>query len=424
MPCTVVVGAQWGDEGKGKIVDALSEASDVIARYQGGPNAGHSVIHAGRTLVLHLVPSGILHPGTRNLVGNGVVIDLARFREEVEGLEALGIDARARIGVSPAAHLILPYHRVVESAAEQGPGAIGTTGRGIGFAYRDKATRVGLRIEDLFHRDTFVAAADRNLARLRREYPEAEGLGAMTGSSLHAALVPAIEWLEPMVTDVSRELFDALRAGRRVLLEGAQCTLLDLDHGTYPYVTSSPASAAGAPLGVGLGPRAVDRVIGVTKAYATRVGHGPFPTEMPEDEAARLREAGEEYGATTGRPRRCGWLDLPALRYAARVNGLDSLVVTKLDVLDGFSEILAAEAYETPEGRTRELPSAGALERCRPVWRRFAGWRTATSGVRRWSDLPERSRSYLEWVEAEVGVPIDRVSVGAARDAEIPRGAG
>jgi len=421
VPCTVVVGAQWGDEGKGKIVDALSEASDVVARYQGGPNAGHSVIHAGRTLVLHLVPSGILHSGTRNLVGNGVVIDLARFREEVEHLEALGIDARPRIGVSPAAHLILPYHRVVEAAAEQGPGAIGTTGRGIGFAYRDKATRVGLRIEDLFDRDAFVAGADRNLARLRREYPEAEGLRAMSGKLLHETLAPAIDWIRPMVTDVSRELFEALAAKKRVLLEGAQGTLLDLDHGTYPYVTSSPASAAGAPLGVGLGPRAVDHVIGVTKAYATRVGHGPFPTEMPEAEGARLREAGEEYGATTGRPRRCGWLDLPALRYAARVNGLDSLVVTKLDVLDGFAEILAAEAYETPEGRTRELPSAGSLQRCRPVWKRFAGWRTATSGVRRWSDLPAAARTYLDWVEQEVGVRIHRVSVGAARESEIVR---
>lgn len=422
MPCTVVVGAQWGDEGKGKIVDALSAASDVVARYQGGPNAGHSVIHEGKTLVLHLVPSGILHRGTRNLVGNGVVIDLPRFREEVENLASRGVATEGRIGVSPAAHLILPYHRAVEAAAEQGPGAIGTTGRGIGFAYRDKATRVGLRIEDLFDAGAFAAGADRNLARLRREYPDVDEIRAMTGRALHEDLAPSIAWLRPLVTDVSRELFDSLRAGKRVLLEGAQGTLLDLDHGTYPYVTSSPASAAGAPLGVGLGPRAVDRVIGVTKAYATRVGLGPFPTEMPEEEAARLREAGEEYGATTGRPRRCGWLDLPALRYAVRVNGLDALVVTKLDVLDRFDEILAAESYDTPEGRTPDLPSAGPLGRCRPVWRRFPGWRTPTSGIRRWSDLPAPARTYLEWIEEAAGVRIDRVSVGAGRDAEIPRG--
>jgi len=417
----VVVGAQWGDEGKGKIVDSLSAGSDFVARYQGGPNAGHSVIHEGRTLVLHLVPSGILHPGTRNLVGNGVVMDLARFREEVEGLEKLGIDARARLGVSPAAHLILPYHRAVEAVAEQGPGAIGTTGRGIGFAYRDKAARTGLRVEDLFDPVSFATAADRNLARLRREFPDVDALRAMSGASLHAELAPAIEWIRPLVHDVSRELFEGLRAGRRVLLEGAQGTLLDLDHGTYPFVTSSPASAAGAPLGVGLGPRVVDRVVGVTKAYATRVGHGPFPTEMPEAEAARLREAGEEYGATTGRPRRCGWLDVPALRYAARVNGLDALVVTKLDVLDGFDVILAAEAYDTPEGRTHELPSAGKLGACRPVWRRFAGWKCSTREARRWRDLPAAARAYLEWVEEACGVAIGRVSVGAGRESEVAR---
>ena len=422
MPCTVVVGAQWGDEGKGKIVDALSAASDVVARYQGGPNAGHSVIHEGKTLVLHLVPSGILHRGTRNLVGNGVVIDLLRFREEVENLASRGVATEGRIGVSPAAHLILPYHRAVEAAAEQGPGAIGTTGRGIGFAYRDKATRVGLRVEDLFDAGAFAAGADRNLARLRREYPDVRELHAMSGRELHAELAPSIAWLRPLVADVSRELFDALGAGKRVLLEGAQGTLLDLDHGTYPYVTSSPASAAGAPLGVGLGPRAVDRVIGVTKAYATRVGLGPFPTEMPDEEAARLREAGEEYGATTGRPRRCGWLDLPALRYAARVNGLDALVVTKLDVLDRFDEIRAAETYDTPDGRTPDFPSAGLVARCRPVWRRFPGWRTATTGIRRWDELPGAARTYLEWIEEAVGVRIERVSVGAGRDAEIPRG--
>jgi adenylosuccinate synthase len=416
----VVVGAQWGDEGKGKIVDALSAESDVVARYQGGPNAGHSVIHQGRTLVLHLVPSGILQPKTRNLIGNGVVIDVPKLREEVTALESLGLDARARLGVSRSAHVILPYHRAAEAAAEQGPGAIGTTGRGIGFAYRDKAARVGIRIGDLFEAARFEAAADRNLARLRREFPEASALQSMSGASLRRELADAIEWLGPLVTDVSLELHDALTAKRRVLLEGAQGTLLDLDHGTYPYVTSSAASAAGAPLGVGLGPRAVDRVIGVTKAYTTRVGNGPFPTEMPAAEAARLREAGEEYGATTGRPRRCGWLDLPALRYAARVNGLDSLVVTKLDVLDEFEEIRVAEGYERDGRRVEGFPADAAdLDRCRPVWRTFPGWRSSTCSVRRWNELPQAARSYLEWVETACGVPVDRVSVGAGREAEV-----
>jgi adenylosuccinate synthase len=422
MPCTVVVGAQWGDEGKGKIVDALAASADVVARYQGGPNAGHSIVHRGETVVLHLVPSGVLYEGKRCLIGNGVVIDLERLKEEVTKLETLGLDVQSRLGVSPAAHLILPYHRAVEAYAEQGPGAIGTTGRGIGFAYRDKAARVGVRIGDLYDRERFVAAVDRNLARLAREFPEAEALADLDGEGLHRDLKPFAQWLHPMVTDVSLELHDALRAGRRVLLEGAQGTLLDLDHGTYPFVTSSAASAAGAPLGVGIGPRAVDQVIGVTKAYATRVGLGPFPSEMPSELASRLREAGEEYGATTGRPRRCGWLDLPALRYAARVNGLDRLVVTKLDVLDEFEEIRAAVGYEIDGGSIADFPnSAGELERCRPVWKTFPGWRCSTTNARRWSDLPPAARSYLEWIESETNVRIATVSVGAEREAEVAR---
>jgi adenylosuccinate synthase len=421
MPCTVVVGAQWGDEGKGKIVDALSERADIVARYQGGPNAGHSVIRDGATIVLHLVPSGVMVPGRRCLIGNGVVIDLARLREEVAGLEALGLSVRDRLGVSPAAHLILPYHQAVEATAEQGPGAIGTTGRGIGFAYRDKAARTGVRVADLFDRGRFVAQVDRNLSRLMREFPEAETLRAMDGARLHDGLRETLAWIEPLVCDVSAELHEALKGGRDVLLEGAQGTLLDLDHGTYPFVTSSAASAAGAPLGVGLGPRAVDHVIGVTKAYTTRVGLGPFPTEMPGAEALRLREAGEEYGATTGRPRRCGWLDLPALRYAARVNGLDALVVTKLDVLDRFDEIRVAEAYDVPGG-AGGFPAAGrGLDGVTPRWRTFPGWRAPTVGARRWSDLPTQARGYLEWIEGACGVPITSVSVGAERDAEVRR---
>lgn len=422
MPCTVVVGAQWGDEGKGKIVDALSAEADVVARYQGGPNAGHSVIRGSETVVLHLVPSGVMQPGRRCLIGNGVVIDLLRFREEVAKLEALGLEVSGRLGVSHAAHLILPYHRAVEAAAEQGPAAIGTTGRGIGFAYRDKAARTGIRFGDLDDRDSFVGAADRNLRRLKLEFPEALSLASMSGASLWDELQEAAAWALPMATDVGAELHVALRSGKRVLLEGAQGTLLDLDHGTYPYVTSSPASAAGAPLGVGLGPRSVDLVIGVTKAYATRVGHGPFPSEMPEAEAARLREAGEEYGATTGRPRRCGWLDVPALRYAARINGLDRLVVTKLDVLDSFDEIRSLVGYEC-DGRTlTEFPSrTGVLARLKPVWKAFPGWRTPTTTARTWAELPQRARAYLEWVESECGVRIGTVSVGAEREAELQR---
>jgi adenylosuccinate synthase len=423
VPCTVVVGAQWGDEGKGKIVDGLAAVADVVARYQGGPNAGHSIVRNGETVVLHLVPSGVMHPGKRCLIGNGVVVDVAALRDEVRRLEALGIDVRSRLGVSASAHLILPYHRVAEAAAESGPAAIGTTGRGIGFAYRDKAARTGLRVGDLYQPEAFAAGVERNLARLMREFPEAGALKGMSGASLVRELSEDASWLAPMRCDVSAELHAALAGGRNVLLEGAQGTLLDLDHGTYPYVTSSAASAAGAPLGVGIGPRAVDRVIGVTKAYTTRVGNGPFPSEMPEAEAARLRQAGEEFGATTGRPRRCGWLDLPALRYAARVNGLDALIVTKLDVLDTFDEILVATAYES-DARILEAFPAGAavLERCRPVWKRFAGWKTDTSGARAWTDLPAAARAYVEWIEGACGVPVTSISVGATRDAEVRRG--
>lgn len=422
MPCTVVVGAQWGDEGKGKIVDAMSASADVVARYQGGPNAGHSVVREGRTLVLHLVPSGVLHPGRRCLIGNGVVLDPLALVAEISSLEALGLEPRRQLGVSRAAHLILPYHREVEAVAERGAGAIGTTGRGIGFAYRDKAARSGLRVSDLGDREGFEATVERNLARLRREFPEADGLARMSGASVFEELAGAAAWIAPLECDVSAELSRALAAGRSVLLEGAQGTLLDLDHGTYPYVTSSAASAAGAPLGVGLGPRSVDRVIGVTKAYATRVGHGPFPSEMPEDEAARLREAGEEYGATTGRPRRCGWLDLPALRYAARVNGLDALVVTKLDVLDGFDRIRVATGYTLDGRRLEDFPAdARTLARCGLEWRTFPGWQEPTTGARRWGELPGRAREYLEWIEREVGVPIETVSVGPGRECEVGR---
>ena len=422
MPCTVVVGAQWGDEGKGKIVDRLAAEADIVARYQGGPNAGHSIKRGSETLVLHLVPSGVMYPHKRCLIGNGVVIDLARLRAEVGELERAGVDVTSRLGVSPAAHLILPYHKAVEAVSEKGEGAIGTTGRGIGYAYRDKAARTGLRIADLLDPARFEMCADRNVARLRLEFPEAAEHLKADGAAMLAELEAEVRWLAPLIKDVGLELHDALASGKNVLLEGAQGTLLDLDHGTYPFVTSSSASAAGAPLGVGLGPRAVSRVVGVTKAYATRVGHGPFPSEMPESEATRLREMGDEYGATTGRPRRCGWLDLPALRYAVRVNGLDGLIITKLDVLDTFKEVRVLVGYERDGVALRGMPAtAQGLEDVRPVWKAFAGWQKSTESVRCWSDLPNAAREYLEWIEREAGAPVLSVSVGAAREAEVPR---
>jgi adenylosuccinate synthase len=422
MPCTVVVGAQWGDEGKGKIVDRLAGDAEIVARYQGGPNAGHSIKRGQETVVLHLVPSGAMHPGKRCLIGNGVVIDLPRLKAEVEGLERAGIELTGRLGVSPAAHLILPYHRAAEAVSEAGEGAIGTTGRGIGFAYRDKAGRVGLRVADLLEPERFEPVVDRNLERLGREFPEAREHMPASGAALLEELEPAIRWLAPMIRDVGLELHEALGRGANVLLEGAQGTLLDLDHGTYPYVTSSSSCAAGAPLGVGLGPRAVSRVIGVTKAYATRVGFGPFPSEMPEAEGARLREMGDEFGATTGRPRRCGWLDLPALSYAVRVNGLDGLIVTKLDVLDSFDEIRAVAGYEHEGRPVQGMPATvRSLDKVEPQWKSFPGWKHSTEAIRAWKDLPPEARAYLEWIEREAGVPVLSVSVGASRAAEIPR---
>jgi adenylosuccinate synthase len=311
---------------------------------------------------------------------------------------------------------------MAEAASEAAPGAIGTTGRGIGWAYRDKAARTGLRAGDLLDAAGFRERAARNLERLKREWPEAEGLGALTADQVWSAVEGERSWVEPMLTDVGLELHRVLERGGGVLLEGAQGTLLDLDHGTYPYVTSSNASALGACAGVGLSPRRLDRVVGVAKAYATRVGHGPFPTEMAEELAARLREAGEEYGATTGRPRRCGWLDLVALRYAARLNGLDELVITKLDVLDEFEEIQVAVAYECQGKLYEELPGPPVrLEQCRPVYRAHPGWKRPTSGARRWSDLPLHARDYLGMIEADVRVPIGTVSVGAEREAEVKR---
>jgi adenylosuccinate synthase len=422
VPCTVVVGAQWGDEGKGKIVDRLAAEADVVARYQGGPNAGHSIRRGDKTIVLHLVPSGVLHAGKRCLIGNGVVVDLARLHEEVAALESSGVAIGDRLGVSSGAHLILPYHRAVEAISERGTGAIGTTGRGIGYAYRDKVGRTGLRVVDLFDPDRFIAAVDANLERLRREFPEAESLHVMSGETILLEIAAPARWVRSLQADVSLELHEALASGKNVLLEGAQGTLLDVDHGTYPYVTSSSASAAGAPLGVGIGPRAVSRVIGVTKAYATRVGLGPFPSEMPPDQAARLREVGDEYGATTGRARRCGWLDLPALRHAVRVNGLDGLIVTKLDVLDEFEEIRAVGSYELG-GRPLPgfPPTVSGLQSVEPTWKAFPGWMRPTDQVRRWGELPDAARAYLEWIEREAGVPVLSVSVGATRDAEVPR---
>lgn len=419
MSCRVVVGAQWGDEGKGKIVDLLSQDADIVARYQGGPNAGHTVCVGDRQFVLHLIPSGILRPRTVCYIGNGVVVDPEALRRERETVLKQGISVDGRLFVSGSAHVILPDHRVIEKVTETGTTPIGTTGRGIGPAYTDKAARTGLRVVDLLDptiREERVRALRERTLQISPN-AELDPLEAVLERCEKDA-----EMLRPITANVSREINAALAAGKRVLLEGAQGTHLDLDHGTYPYVTSSSAVSGGACTGVGIGPTHIDEVIGVAKAYATRVGNGPFPSEIQGDLANRLREEGNEYGATTGRPRRCGWFDVVAIRHAARVNGLTQLVITKLDVLDGLAEVHAVTAYDINGVRTSEMPeSLSDLMAARPITERFPGWRSPTTDARQWDDLPPDARKYLDRLEEMAGVPIRLVSVGSGREENVER---
>jgi adenylosuccinate synthase len=418
MPCTIVVGAQWGDEGKGKIVDLFAVEHDVVVRYQGGPNAGHSVIHNGRTVVLHLIPSGILHSGKRCVIGNGVVVDPAALLSEMEELEGLGVEFDGRLVVSHDAHVILPYHRLVEARREDGPRAVGSTRRGIGPAYEDKIARLGLRMGDLLDREALATGIGE--ARDRA----AERLGSSHGFPELTAVVEEFtaygERLAPFIRDSRPVLWQALDNGERVLMEGAQGTLLDIDHGTYPYVTSSNATSGGALTGAGIGPGSVTKVIGVAKAYTTRVGHGPFVTEFDDAMGEKVREMGDEYGATTGRPRRCGWLDAVALRYAARVNGLDEVVLTKLDVLDELDRIAIAVRYRNPAGETDEfLPDSRHLDSCEPIYEWLPGWQTSTRAAASFSELPEAAKKYVERIAELIRVPVTRVSLGPEREATL-----
>ena len=424
--CVVVLGAQWGDEGKGKIVDVLAEEADVVARYQGGANAGHTVVTGEREFILHQVPSGILHPGKECLLGNGVVLDAPEFFQEIDALEERGINAERRVWVSNRAHLLLSYHKLLDKAKEGrlGTRAIGTTGRGIGPAYEDKIGRTGVRVADLGDetrlREQVEANVEAKGALLRALGVEAE----LSARAVLDEIGGYRERLQARAVDVSLRVTRHLAAGKRVLLEGAQGSQLDVDHGTYPYVTSSNTTAGGAVVGMGIGPRDLDAIIGVVKAYTTRVGNGPLPTEVESPLQEVLREAGGEYGATTGRPRRCGWFDAEVVRYAARVNSLTELAVTKLDVLDGFDPIRLCVGYAVDGSGELldEFPAdVGLLERCRPVYEETAGWGTALADVRRWRDLPAAARAYLERIEALVGVPIQRVSVGQSREQILER---
>ena len=416
----IVVGAQWGDEGKGKIVDVLAEHAGLVVRYQGGANAGHTVVIGDAEFVLHQVPSGIVQPGTRCVIGNGVVLDPATLFKEIDGLEARGIEVNGRLWVSDRAHLVLPCHRLLDGVEEKTQ-RIGTTGRGIGPAYEDKIGRRGVRAGDLLEvSGRAEGAADRITAivdRVNRTLGAFDVSETTSPASVMAFLHEVAGRLSPLVTDTGLLTASALADGVPILFEGAQGSLLDIDHGSYPFVTSSNTTAGGATIGTGIGPTAIDAVLGVVKAYTTRVGNGPLPTELHDEAGARLQRDGGEFGATTGRPRRCGWFDAVVARYAVRVNGLTHLAVTKLDVLDAFPEIPVCMAYELDGERTGDLPgNAAVLGRVRPVYEVHPGWGSSISGARALADLPREARGYLDWIQETLGVPIRYVSVGTRRD--------
>ena len=418
-----VVGAQWGDEGKGKIVDLLTPAFSIVARYQGGHNAGHTVFIDGRKFILHLIPSGILHPSVTCVIGNGVVVDPIALFRELEELDRLGIDTSGRVLVSERAHVIVPYHRDVEAAAEtaRGDRRIGTTSRGIGPSYEDKIGRRGIRVADLADdRDDGVLASTvaANVAA-RNQACDGEPVGWRT---IQADLVTAWERLGPLVTDVSRYLDEAMKSGRRVLFEGAQGTMLDVDHGTYPFVSSSNGTIGGVCTGLGVGPRSIDGVLGIVKAYTTRVGEGPLPTELHGNFGDALRESGQEYGASTGRPRRVGWFDSVVARYAARVNGLDTLALTKLDVLDGLDELLVCTGYRCQNRQLTDFPTdSSMLTSLEPEYETLPGWTEPTAGVTNFSGLPQEARRYVARLEELSGAPISIVSTGSDRNDTIIR---
>ncbi len=419
MPGTVVVGAQWGDEGKGKIVDLLAERFDIVARYQGGNNAGHTVVHGDQQFVFHLLPSGILEPGKLCVLGNGVVIDPEVLVAELDALEARGRPVDG-LRISGNAHLVMPWHRLLDQQSELRLGAlqIGTTKRGIGPTYMDKAARIGIRVQDLLDHGILREKIDAALKVKNELLERVFDLEPLDGEAILADLVRFGARLCPFVADTSLLIDTALREGRNVLFEGAQGTLLDLDNGTYPFVTSSNPTAGGACTGCGIGPTRIGSVVGVAKAYLTRVGAGPFPSEADPERADRIREVGAEFGATTGRERRCGWLDLVGLRFAIRVNGMTELVLTKLDVLSIFDSIPVCVAYRLPDGTVgEEFPAHQSdFHHARPVFEELPGWGSDLSGVTAWDDLPDGARSYVRWLEERLGVPVSMVGVGQRRD--------
>ena len=417
----VILGAQWGDEGKGKIVDVLSEKFNVVARYAGGHNAGHTVIIAGKKFILQLIPCGVLRPECKGVIGNGVVLDPMAFLREVKKLKDAGLKVDGQLFVSNRAQVILPYHRMIELAAEMAPGRqkIGTTSKGIGPAYEDKMARSGLRVVDLLRPDLLKTHIEEACAEKNAIVKALFGTGTVTldPAKMYDEYAAAAEQMRPFVADTGRMLNDILAAGKSVMFEGAQGTMLDIDHGTYPFVTSSSATAGGAATGTGVGPTAIGTVISVTKAYVTRVGEGPFPTEIHDAVGEELRARGNEYGAVTGRPRRCGWLDIPLLRYSNQVNGAEWLVVTKLDVLDALAEIPICVGYEIDGKVTDEIPAdVQGLEQIKPRYTTLKGWQQSTEGIKEFDKLPAPAQEYLRFQERESGAKIGMVSTGPDRD--------
>lgn len=417
----VIIGAQWGDEGKGKITDFLAEKADIIVRYQGGNNAGHTVVVDDEEFKLHLIPSGILYPDKLCAIGNGVVIDPQVLKKELDSLAERGVPT-AKLYISQRAHVIMPYHRLMDEVEEEqkGKAKIGTTKRGIGPTYTDKASRIGIRIVDLIDKEEFPVMLKANLERKNQIFAKLYNIKGFEYEEVLKEYQGYAEMLEPMVADVSLLVHNAIKEGKNVLFEGAQGTLLDLDHGTYPYVTSSHPTAAAAALGTGIGPTKINRALGIVKAYTTRVGEGPFPTELMDELGEEIRKNGNEYGTTTGRPRRCGWFDAVIVRYAARISGLDSLAITKLDVLTGLPVIKLCSGYRYKGEIIREFPaSLKELAKCEPVYEEFPGWTEDISQVTRYEDLPDNAKRYLERIVELTETKIALISVGVKRSQTI-----
>jgi adenylosuccinate synthase len=414
-----IVGTQWGDEGKGKIVDWLTEDVQGVVRFQGGHNAGHTLVVNGKKTVLRLIPSGILHPGVTCYIGNGVVLSPQALLSEIDELQSSGLSVEARLRISLACPLILPVHVALDQAREaaKGEGKIGTTGRGIGPAYEDKVARRAVRLIDLKRPDRLLALLEESHRLHNHVLAGFLGAATVCPKETHAQLMALAPRLLAMAADVPDLLDQAMKAGQHLLFEGAQGSLLDIDHGTYPYVTSSNCVAGAVGAGAGIGPGQVDYVLGLTKAYATRVGSGPFPTEQSNEIGQHLAEKGNEFGSVTGRPRRCGWFDAAALRRAIQINGVSGLCITKLDVLDGLSSISLCTGYDTPDGPVGVLPfGADAVEACKPIYETWPGWSVSTAGIRRWEELPRAAQDYLNRLSVVTGAPIAMVSTGPDRD--------